>query len=657
MQIRSTLRAHDLHAALDEASHACATLQVTQVRLGRGHHQGGRPDGRVVNPLEGANLDGVAQRGARAVALEAIDLLRLEARFSEGGFDALLLRRTVRRRDAGTSAILIRLAAGDEGEDLRRPLLVAHVDRRSALATAVAVCRGVEGEGAALVGQHAATAAADKGPRGVGQVDAGADDGLQRVEVLVLQVELSSVHRHQAGRASRVDGLAGSLQVHGEVATIRQDGVVPSTPGRILGVRDHVPLGAAGADKDAYVRRRTLQGLEVVSTHGECLVHDLEGLALVGVHSHRLTVRDAEELGVEKLDAIHEALVLRIGPRGYHGELHVVDLAVEVGVPARDRRLDKGVATGFGEHEPEAEVVLGVSAQNRGDASDGHAIAFWRPGAIGGAAQQLQVPANLAHLELGPLPQEPRLQGGARALRAGVAVAVALSEEDDHHARGNLNHDVVHGLIFALRDEHQAAREGPQKLHDTDPLPLHQAQERLLLRIRRARRCWELCLLIVVSERLPDHQVRAARHSNAQLLFQTSSHRFAQGSHLPVLRSQRALRDSPGHIRGVKVDQHHLLSGVPAEVVRFKLRGDTAELQLSGDLVHVRHHVFRHDGMRDAITLVHELLHHLVGENPLVASGAKDQLDVSGELVRGQGAEAAGGRHSEGQAVQSQGQP
>mmetsp|Transcript_109013 Transcript_109013/g.293182 ORF Transcript_109013/g.293182 Transcript_109013/m.293182 type:complete len:211 (+) Transcript_109013:818-1450(+) len=175
MQIRSTLRAHDLHAALDEASHACATLQVTQVRLGRGHHQGGRPNGRVVNPLEGANLDGVAQRGASAVALCDRDLARHYARLAHGVPDARLLRLAVRRRERGAAAVLVHGAARQACNLLHAVLFgVARLDVGPCEAVAPGVAAGahVEGEAAALRRQHAGAAERDEGYRVEQRADA-----------------------------------------------------------------------------------------------------------------------------------------------------------------------------------------------------------------------------------------------------------------------------------------------------------------------------------------------------------------------------------------------------------------------------------------------------------------------------------------------------
>mmetsp|Transcript_56032 Transcript_56032/g.126293 ORF Transcript_56032/g.126293 Transcript_56032/m.126293 type:complete len:200 (+) Transcript_56032:668-1267(+) len=130
--------------------HGCrAALQVAEVGLAAGLHQGLQPGHLDLHLSDSADLDGVAERGARAVALPDGRLRRNHPGLAHRTPDALLLRRPVGGRQAGTSAILTHLRPSQEGPPLVVVVAGLQHEARRAIAAIVAVGSGVEGEATA----------------------------------------------------------------------------------------------------------------------------------------------------------------------------------------------------------------------------------------------------------------------------------------------------------------------------------------------------------------------------------------------------------------------------------------------------------------------------------------------------------------------------
>mmetsp|Transcript_31907 Transcript_31907/g.51297 ORF Transcript_31907/g.51297 Transcript_31907/m.51297 type:complete len:340 (-) Transcript_31907:936-1955(-) len=338
------------------------------------------------------------------MALEAVDLRGRHLRLAESCPDALLLRRSVRGGDARAAAVLIYLAPSNGRKGLGVVLGQLHVNSGDALPTAVAIRGFVVGETTTFEGQHPATAATDEPTGAVSQLSATAQHPVQGIIVLVLQVQLAAVHRHETSRTSSVDGLAGSLEVQRKVDAIRNDRLCSSASRSIGFMRNEGPLRATDANENPDVLGVSLQGFEFVSSHRSRLVADLQRLALVRIHGARLCAADAEEFGVEELDAINIALMLRVRQASHLCSLHVAIHAVDVGVPTAGRDFNEGVAAGLGEHEPVTRVILGVPPEMCGDAVDDHGLALWRRRSeLRGRSQDRHVATDFAQHELWPL--------------------------------------------------------------------------------------------------------------------------------------------------------------------------------------------------------------------------------------------------------------
>mmetsp|Transcript_131357 Transcript_131357/g.420279 ORF Transcript_131357/g.420279 Transcript_131357/m.420279 type:complete len:278 (+) Transcript_131357:1377-2210(+) len=160
-------------AALQQARQTGATLQVPDVAFRTGGEQRRTPG--LHDTSQSTNLDGVAQRGASAVALCDRDLARHHARLAHGVPDARLLRLAVRRRERGAAAVLVHGAARQACNLLHAVLFgVARLDVGPCEAVAPGVAAGahVEGEAAALRRQHAGAAERDEGYRVEQRADA-----------------------------------------------------------------------------------------------------------------------------------------------------------------------------------------------------------------------------------------------------------------------------------------------------------------------------------------------------------------------------------------------------------------------------------------------------------------------------------------------------
>mmetsp|Transcript_65865 Transcript_65865/g.140937 ORF Transcript_65865/g.140937 Transcript_65865/m.140937 type:complete len:254 (-) Transcript_65865:616-1377(-) len=252
-----------------------------------------------------------------------------------------------------------------------------------------------------------------------------------------------------------------------------------------------------------------------MAAHNQELIGALHGLALVRVHGRRLCVGDAEELGVKHLDAVNIALVAGVGQAVHLSRLHVMSEAVSVDVPATNRSLDEGVAASLVGQEPEAYVVLRITANNGADAIHSHRFAFWTICALLNSPEDLHVSSDGFQAELRSLAEEPRLQSRRPSL-ASVAVLVELVQEQHHHSRLGLNRNLLNTRAALLGDERQGACKRPQELHHANPLPLHEGEEVLTLRVGRLAHGYIIGRFVVIHESLTDHEVGAARNAHAE---------------------------------------------------------------------------------------------------------------------------------------------
>mmetsp|Transcript_81126 Transcript_81126/g.204239 ORF Transcript_81126/g.204239 Transcript_81126/m.204239 type:complete len:207 (-) Transcript_81126:1586-2206(-) len=158
---RSCARVAHQHA-LDDASHSCARLQVPEVGLRAGLHEG--HGGSILHhALQGADLDGIPQRGAGAVELGAGHLAGSEACLLHGAADALLLGGSVRRRHAGAPAVLVE-ASTDHGACcvIGAHLLRPGEEGPASLTTLESIGRHIECEAPAVGREHVRPAKVDE---------------------------------------------------------------------------------------------------------------------------------------------------------------------------------------------------------------------------------------------------------------------------------------------------------------------------------------------------------------------------------------------------------------------------------------------------------------------------------------------------------------
>ncbi len=200
---------------LDEAGDAGRAVQVAEVGLDRADAEPGHL-GHVVHPLEGGDLDGVAERGAGAVRLHVVDVGRGEPGRGQclghdpglathpGGGEADLVGAVVADRPATDH----RVDPVAVGERVVQPLERDHAD---AAADRGALRGGVERPAGAVRGGHAgflvevadAVRHVHRHPAGQHQVGLAADQG-----------RAGGADRDQGGRAVALHAEGGTGQVH-----------------------------------------------------------------------------------------------------------------------------------------------------------------------------------------------------------------------------------------------------------------------------------------------------------------------------------------------------------------------------------------------------------------------------------------------------------
>ncbi len=296
---------------LDESGDARRRLQVADVRLHRAEQQGlfggaALSEDRAQRP----GLDGVAERGAGAVRL---DVVQPPAVGSVGVGQQGALRGGVGGGQAVRAAVGVHLGGGDHGEDaVAGPFGVGEAledDDTASLTADHAVGRRVERLAPPVGGQRARPLESERHGRREQDVDA---RGERRVTGAVGQGAHRVVHGDQGRRAGRVDGQARAPQVQrvGDAARGHAEGGAGRRPRGhrlrpsggevgVLGAADPDEHPGAGAGERGRGDRRVVEGL----------AGHFEQHPLLRVEGHGLVGGDAEELGVELLDAVQEAAV------------------------------------------------------------------------------------------------------------------------------------------------------------------------------------------------------------------------------------------------------------------------------------------------------------------------------------------------------------
>mmetsp|Transcript_134723 Transcript_134723/g.430425 ORF Transcript_134723/g.430425 Transcript_134723/m.430425 type:complete len:269 (-) Transcript_134723:6679-7485(-) len=212
---------HVQHAhKLRQTRDAGTALEVADVGLHRTQEKWLLPGGAAQCCLQGTDLDRIAQLGACAVRLQAIQCRGNHSSLRQSLQDDGRLRRPVRRCEVGAAAILVERAAGK----FRVGRLVSNLHERlgaAALATGIAGGTLVEGLATAEGREHARLAAGDECLRQQQHVDA-AYRG--HVAAPAAQRRRGGVRGHERRGTSGVHGGARALQAQGIGDAVCRDG-------------------------------------------------------------------------------------------------------------------------------------------------------------------------------------------------------------------------------------------------------------------------------------------------------------------------------------------------------------------------------------------------------------------------------------------------
>ena len=311
----------DLQDHLHQADHARAVFEVPDVGLdaaeiaGVGRLLPGRGIGveeLLRDRFQAADLDRIAQRRTRAVALDVADAAEVDTRIGHRTPDHRRLRVGVRRRERGRAPAVVFGRALDHRIDVvasasRGPERLEH-QHADALAPHVSVRLVGERLAAAVLAQHAGLGEAHVHVGGQQRVDA-ADDG--RVAMARTDRLDRSMHRDQRAAAGGVDRVAGAVPVHVVTDAVRADrGHVARHRIRLDRHVAHQARVAArtAADEDPGVG--ALQAIAAVSRILDALPDRLHHQPLFRAHVRRLGRRDAEEQRIELVDAVDEGAPL-----------------------------------------------------------------------------------------------------------------------------------------------------------------------------------------------------------------------------------------------------------------------------------------------------------------------------------------------------------
>ncbi len=323
-----------LQQHLGEAGDARGRFQMTKVGFGRTDRA--VLEFRLRKRLgQACDLDGIAQRGARAVRLDIAEVARVHAGGDQRFLDQRRLTFGIGYGEAGGLAAVVDRGPADHAVDViavgdrLRQRLEQH--RAHALARHVAVAALAEGAAAAVGGQEMHVRQQVVLVRMQRQVHRTGDG---RVDLAAADRLAGEMDRGDRGRARRVDGDAGP----GEIEIVRD--AIGDRP--IVGVRccprllraiHAVQLVIAPHQTDVHADRvvahrlRRHQRLRRIAGILDRQRGDLQEQALVRVEVLRFLRRDVEEHRIEMIDVAQEPAPLavaarRCGRAGLEAELH-----------------------------------------------------------------------------------------------------------------------------------------------------------------------------------------------------------------------------------------------------------------------------------------------------------------------------------------------
>mmetsp|Transcript_54362 Transcript_54362/g.168292 ORF Transcript_54362/g.168292 Transcript_54362/m.168292 type:complete len:532 (-) Transcript_54362:568-2163(-) len=524
----------DLQDALEETAEARSALAVRNVGLGGRDDQGLLARCSAHDLLEGADLDRVAQGGARAVALEAVDLCRREVALAQHGVQALLLGWPVGRRQARAPAVLVGLASSKACQNLA----VVHVlfdleeSGTAELAAGVAVRGGVEGEGPTLVAEHAGRAAAHEGAVVKHQVQAIDDGAGHRLEVFESQVQLRDVGADKGRRAGRVDGHASALQVQRVGEAVGRDSVgrgrCAVSPAEVeAACRAHAhPVVLVNAHEVADVLRLALQAPLVPTTFQESHVGHLHDLPLARVHTPGLCWGDLKELAVKQVHTFNaKAAVPGVGSAP-----DLVGVVIGRVVVTRKGDVRQTVCGCLANAVP--ELVLAVSPRAVAAVHRVHgallARRWGRPSAE--QAKHLCVTRHGAEDLVDRRLRKEKGREGQGLARGLVGVLVALGRDEDDRVRLCLEHDFLAALAQGAQFQGAVRRAG--ELQQREPLAGHGVQVALSVAVINVR--GRVLVVLSVLERHAQEHVGAAVDVKTQRLLSVGSDHLADGPEVVV---------------------------------------------------------------------------------------------------------------------------
>ncbi len=301
-----------------QRSHAGRGLAVTHDGLGRRDEQ--RVPALAVHREQRADLDGIPERGARAVSLDPSDVGRFAARVGQRGAHHGLLGSAARGGESVAAPIMVHRRAMDDREyaivvsTRSRERLEEEEPRR--LAAHVAIGLVVEGATPARRRQRPDLGEVDGGIGGQQEVD---PPGERLVALALAERPNREVNGHVRGAARGLDRHGGAVQTQRVADATRRHArerpgarvhVEPLWIARVEGPTR--PVDEAQADVDPSGAPRL--GERGVPGVLERLPRDLEEQALLRVQDGGFARRDAEHLGLELVDPVEEAP--HVGNRG-----------------------------------------------------------------------------------------------------------------------------------------------------------------------------------------------------------------------------------------------------------------------------------------------------------------------------------------------------
>ncbi len=306
---------------LDQPGHARSGLQVAQIALYRADGQGSLlAAGLAQRQPDRARFDRIADRGARAVRFEVVDIRGRNAGLFVGLAHQGGLGVDAGDGQAGLAAVRIDSGTSDHGQDIVAVgdglVIILQQEHATAFGTHVAIARRIENIAAAARRQHGRLGEGDESVR----MQVQADSARQRLGAFTgNDCAACLVECDQGRRAGRVHGDARSAQVEEVRQPVRGDaGGVAGRHGGVDGAQvfGHAVgvVGTGDTDIDAAI------GATQGGRRDACIFHGFpahfQQQALLRIHQGRFTRGNAEEPGVEAGDISNRTRGEGIGGAG-----------------------------------------------------------------------------------------------------------------------------------------------------------------------------------------------------------------------------------------------------------------------------------------------------------------------------------------------------